>query len=119
MCLMQVNPYKYWSRDDLYNHLRLQSDEYGFDNDILLRAVFDESWNPKFEYNGCNLVQDGIHPFYPCFIHDWRWICFDYSKKWDEEFRLNLIKFGYSRTRARMYYLGVRLGWLFYYKWIK
>ena len=116
---MQVSPYKYWTREELYQHLLLQCEEYGFDKEFLYLAVFDESWNPKFEYNGCNFVQDGIHPFYPCFIHDWRWLCFDYKKKWDEDFKDNLIKFGYSRTRASMYYIGVRCGWLFYYKWKK
>lgn len=111
--------YKFWTRDQLFGLMKSQAEKHDFNVNILRLAVYDESWDPVHEFNGCNFVQDDFHPFIPCFIHDWRWICFDYNIKWDWEFHDNLRKFGYSKFKAELFYIAVRCGWLFYYKWKK
>ena len=116
---MPKEVYKYWDRDDLYLHLSKQAIDYGINLDLVRVAVYDNEWNPIADYNGCNAVQDTHHPDIACFIHDWRWIAHPYRKAWDIEFRDNLIKIGFSKFRAYCYYFAVRLGWLFYYKWVK
>ncbi len=112
-------PYKYWTKIQLFDHLRVQCFVYGYNVELLEEAIESNAWNPVKDYNGCNVVQDDLHPFYPCFIHDWRWITFDYEKTWDIEFKRNLLKFGYSVLKSEVYYIMVRCGWLFYYKWVK
>ncbi len=112
-------PYKYWTKKDLENHLRAQALEHGIDTSLVISAVYDKRWNPIKDYNGCNFVQDNLHPFLPCFIHDWRWVCMDYKKWFDLEFRDNLIKFGFKKWKAELYYIMVRCGWLFYYRFKK
>ena len=103
-------PYKYWSNQQLFTHLIKQCDEYGFDKPAVLDAISDTNWNPSEDYNGCNVVQDDLHPFYPCFIHDYRWITEGRTNSADKEFRNNLLKFGYSTFKATIYYLAVRVG---------
>lgn len=112
-------PYKYWTRSELFKHLEEQAVRKGINVPMVKRAVYSDDWNPLEDYNGCNFVQDDLHPFLPCFIHDWRWICFEYHKKFDWEFEENLIKFGYPSWKANLYYIMVRLGWIFYYQFKK
>ena len=119
---MSKTPYIFWNRNQLFNHLKAQLEYYSLlDADmysLLKNAVFDERWNPSEQFNGCNLVQDDLHPFFPCFIHDWRWITNQDAKEADYEFYYHLKKFKVNEVRARLYYIGVRLGYLCYYKWI-
>ena len=113
--LMAKNtPYKNWTRNQLFEHFEKQCIEYGIDIGLTHKAVFENSWNPLLDFNGCNFVQDNLHPFLPCFIHDWRWVCFDYSNKWDLEFRDNLRKFGYSKFKSTIYYFAVRIGSVYF-----
>ena len=114
-------PYKYWNRSQLFEHLKAQLDDKRLlDADtfeLLEKAVYDDKWNPSEQYNGCNVVQDDLHPFFPCFIHDWRWITNQNTKEADYEFYYHLKQMGYTEAKARLYYIAVRLGWIFYYKW--
>lgn len=106
--------YKYWNRKELFEHLEKQAIEFNVDIDLVKEAVFSEAWNPVKDFNGCNVVQDDFHPFLPCFIHDFRWIVYGRKNKYDIEFRNNLLKFGYSTFKAVCFYLGVRLGSVFF-----
>lgn len=116
-------PYRYWSRNDLFWHLRTQAvDFHNCDGEMLYTikaACYDERWNPSEEFNGCNIVQDDLHPFLPCFLHDWRWITNQNALDSDLEFKHNLVKFGYPKWKANLYFWAVRIGYLCYYKWKK
>jgi len=107
-------PYINWTREQLFEHLEVQCKEYDYDLTALFTSVYDKRWIPSEDYNGCNVVQDDIHPFYPCFIHDYRWIIEGRTNNADIEFRNNLRKFGYSRIKALIYYCAVRVGSVFF-----
>lgn len=112
-------PYKYWSRKQLYSLLLNQAIEFKISPKQLYNSVYDESWNPMLQFNGCNLVQDDYHPFLPCFIHDYRWVVEGGGIESDREFKNNLIKAGFTKLRANMFFVAVRLGWILYFKWTK
>ena len=112
-------PYKFWSRDELYKHLIAQHNDYPKANlkQPIRDAVYDDNWDPKYEYNGCSVVQDPIHPFAPCFLHDYSWVVLqgtpeDY-KRYDKEFYERLKIFGMRDWKAKCWYIGVRIGWFF------
>lgn len=113
-------PYKYWSRNDLYWKLKEQAGEHYCNDDqmeyIIKSACYDERWTPAKDFNGCNIVQDDLHPFLPCFLHDWRWVTNQNALEADLEFKHNLMKFGYSPLKAQLYFWAVRLGYLFYFQ---
>ena len=113
------HPYKYWTRDYLYEFLLPQCIDFDVSTSLVKLAVYDERWNPRYDFNGCTLVQDEYHPFLPCFIHDWRWITGQGGLDSDIEFKINLVKAGFTELKAWKYFIGVRLGWMFYYKWTK
>jgi hypothetical protein len=117
---MAKTPYRFWSRNDLFWKLKQQAGEYYCNDDImeftLKNACYDTRWNPAKDYNGCNIIQDDLHPFLPCFLHDWRWITRQNAKEADLEFKNNLVKFGYKRWKANLYFWAVRIGYLFYYQ---
>jgi len=83
----------------------------------LMHACYDILWTPKFDFNGCNVVQDKDHPCAACFLHDYDWIVNGGGNKYDVYFRQNLIMTGHSKPVAWAMYFGVRIGWMFYYKW--
>ena len=113
-------PYKFWTKTDLHLHLKHQAHVYKFEDlDYIKKAVYSRRWNPIYEYNGCNVVQDELHPFLPCFLHDYEWVVNNGGNKVDLEFRNNLRIFGFSKMKSNLYYFMVRLGWIFYYKWVK
>jgi hypothetical protein len=115
-----MKPYKFWDRDQLYAHLIKQALFYGYteyDIDVIRKIVYDSRWNPSEDFNGCNVVQDHLHPFLPCFIHDYRWVVSGGGVWTDEEFHANLIKCRVSRVRAILYFVSVRIGWVLFYKW--
>lgn len=117
MIEMGKHPYKYWDRDELYSHLKRQAtaNKY-FDYKTIRYAVYDTRWNPMLEFNGCNVVQDDLHPFLPCFLHDYRWVVKGGGKKTDIQFYNSLIKFGVPKWKAKLYYYRVRIGWNLYFK---
>ena len=115
------HPYKHWTKENLYWHLVTQAGEYYANNDvmqyIIKQAVYDTRWNPLLGFNGCTMVQDDLHPFLPCFIHDWRWVTRQDITMSNIEFKENLLKFGYPYWKAQLYYIGVNLGYYFYFKY--
>jgi hypothetical protein len=115
-------PYRFWTRDQLYAHLLTQALNFSYDEKFIDRLhdiVYDERWDPSKDFNGCNVVQDHYHPFLPCFIHDYRWVVEEGGLASDREFYWNLIKCGVNKTIAILYFEGVRLGWVLFFKWKK
>jgi hypothetical protein len=116
---MFQQPYKYWQRHELFEMLVRQSEGKGFKAEDIHRMVCDTRWDPLKDFDGCTLVSDHLQPFLPCFIHDYRWYVEGGGKHTDIEFRENLLKFGFPVWKAHMYYLGVRAGWILWFKWTK
>jgi hypothetical protein len=117
-----MKPYTFWDRDQLFSMLIDQALWFQYDEkylDFIRTTVYDERWNPSEDYNGCNIVQDNLHPFLPCFVHDWRWITKSDALEADKEFKENLIKCGFKKWKAHLYYVAVRIGWHLFYKWKK
>ena len=114
---MNKLPYTYWTRELLHQFLEQQAVDFGVDQFLLKTACYDDNWNPIVDFNGCTLVQDTYHPFIACFLHDWRWITGQGGFNSDMEFKVNLEKAGFSKAKAFRWFLAVRIGWLFYYKW--
>jgi hypothetical protein len=114
-------PYYFWTRQELFKHCERQCEKYGCSDLIaeFKEIIFDERWNPIEEYNGCNLIQDKHHPYPPCLKHDFDWLVLGGGYKTDVEFRLNLKRFGTSKKKSVLMFLGVRAGWFFYFKWEK
>ena len=116
---MNLKPYKNWTREELYHHCMKQALEFGFDPIEIKATIFDKRWNPSQDFNGCNLVQDIYHPFYACLKHDFDWIVGEGGIEADRTFYNNLKKSGMNGLKARCWFLGVRIGWLSFYKWVK
>jgi len=119
--MKDYKPYKFWTREELFNHCEKQCIEYGGEDLIseLKKIIFDTRWNPMDDYNGCNVIQDKHHPYPPCLIHDFRWLVEGGGICTDREFRRNLKIFKTPKTISVLMFIGVRIGWLFYYKWKK
>ena len=117
---MKDSPYQYgWTRQLFHEFLINQAVNFGINSFTVKEACYDQRWNPVIEFNGCNLVQDKLHPFLPCFLHDWRWVTGQGGYKSDVEFYNNLRKAGMPKFEATSWFVAVRIGWLFYYKWKK
>ena len=114
---MSKQPYKYWNRGQMLEHLIPQCIDFDISTFLVKEICYDSRWNPKRDFNGCSVVQDELHPFVPCFIHDYRWVVGEGGLRSDIEFRRNLILAGFSKFKAYKYFIAVRIGWLFYYKW--
>ena len=114
---MNVKPYINWTRDELYTHFLKQSLAKGYDLSEIRTAVYSDGWDPMTEYNGCTMVQDPIHPFWPCFKHDYNWIVGGGGIEADREFYEDLKAAGFLNIEARIWFLGVRIGWVLWYKW--
>lgn len=115
-------PYINWTRQELYEHLTRQLKGIGLFEaykHTLYLACFDTRWNPMQDFDGCTFVQDDLHPFYPCFMHDYRCIVLGWSNEYDLKFRADLIKFGFPKWKANMYYLVVRMAFYTYYQFKK
>ncbi len=114
---MSKLPYTYWTRQLLHQFLIEQAVDFKIDCFLVKTACYDERWNPRYDFNGCTLIQDTYHPFIACFLHDWRWMTGQGGIKSDLEFKINLEKAGFSKYKAFRWFLAVRIGWLGYYKW--
>ena len=116
---MSKQPYKYWSRDLLYEFLLKQCLDFGINTFEVNQICYSDKWNPIEDFNGCTLVQDELHPFLPCFIHDYRWIIGEGGLDSNLEFKINLEKAGFTKSKATLYFIGVTVGWILWYKWKK
>ena len=116
---MPKNPYKYWTREQLFYQLSKQAIDFDIDLKLVDKICYSKEWNPIEDFNGCNCVQDELHPFLPCFIHDFFVSIGGAGVENNKLFRTNLLKAGFSKSKAQTYYIGIQLGWFFYYKWTK
>jgi len=109
-------PYKYWTLTDLQMKLfdQVRIFGYKYTNTEITQMVHSKKWVANMDFNGCNVVQDDLHPFLPCFIHDYRWMTDGRTTKADKEFRSNLLTYGYSTFKAQMYYFAVRVGSVYF-----
>ena len=112
-------PYKYWTRKRFEEHFLEQSKDYPIDVNKMMMMIYDKKWNPIIDYNGCNVVQDKFHPFYPCFEHDYEWFVNGGGKKYDVQFNKRLLEFDVAEYVAKLMYYGVRIGWCLWIKWKK
>lgn len=117
--MSKLQPYKHWTRDEFYLHFMKQARIYGYDPIEIKEMVYDKRWNPALDFNGCNLVQDILHPFYACGKHDYDWIVGTGGLKADKVFYNNLKKAGMNNFKSRYWFYGVRMGWLLWFKWKK
>jgi len=120
--MSKPQPYQHWTRDQMFDHLRSQAEMYGYDNDeieTIKAMVFHDEWNPMLEFDGCTAVSDVLHPFLPCFKHDFNWRVFGGGKWADVEFKSDLIRCGVKPFKAWRWYTGVRVAWNLYFKWKK
>jgi len=82
--------------------------EEGFNNPL---------WDSKTDFNGCNLVQDVLHPSVACYVHDYLINC-GMGGFLCDEIALNLwIMEGLKPSRAKRRWFAVRVAWLTYLKW--
>lgn len=107
---MTKHPYKYWDLYQLNKHLVKQALEFDIDVKYVKEAVFSKEWIPQIDFDGCTIVQDDLHPFLPCFLHDYE--CYIYGNRMQNHinFRNNLIKAGFSKFKAQKYFIGVVAG---------
>lgn len=119
--MKDYKPYKYWTREKLLNHVAEQCEGIGRADLVTMFGdiIFDTRWNPLEDYNGCNVIQDRLHPYPPCLKHDFDWLVNGGGIKYDKEFMELCKAFGDSKYKAKLNFIGVRVGWLFYYKWKK
>lgn len=119
--MKDYKPYQNWTRKKMYENIVDSCIKTG--NDDLIahygNIVFDPRWNPIEDYNGCNLIQDRLHIFPPCFEHDFYWFVLGGGIEYDRKFRDRCIQFGSSKFEAKRNFIGVRIGWIFYNKWDK
>jgi hypothetical protein len=117
---MRKQPYLLWTRDDFWLHLQKQAAAYGMSETEqfeIKQMVYDMRWHPRTDYDGCTFIQDAMHPFVPCFIHDYRCIVQGWANKWDVEFYHNNVRFGLTRLWSGTQYLVIRCAYYLYYKW--
>jgi hypothetical protein len=115
--MSKLQPYKYWTREELYLHCTKQVGPYNFSILEMKEVIYDKRWDPVKEFNGCTLVQDPLHPFWPCVRHDYDWVVGNGGIEADRRFYNNLKQAGMLSFKARMWFIGVRLGWVLWYKW--
>jgi hypothetical protein len=114
-------PYTFWTKAELATHLKnlVFKLDMGKEVNVLIEeAMTSNLWNPTMDYDGCSFVQDVYHPCVSCFIHDYLWRTGQGGKKSDEIFYYLMLEEGIYKNRAKRRWLAVRIGWVFYYKWI-
>lgn len=116
-----MKPYQFWTREQLFEHCVVQCQWYKCEDMIPVfeSVIFDERWDPIVDYNGCNVIEDRLHPYPPCLKHDFDWLVLGGGIAYDIDFRKNLKKFGESPNMTVVMFVGVRIGWLCWYKWDK
>lgn len=124
---MSLQPYRTWTRLQLSEHIDAvidyydpnNTDEYEQLRKDAKRACYSEQWNPLLDYNGCNAVPDPHHPYPPCLIHDFDWVVKGGGKKYDKKFEYYNTLCGMKSSKAKRWFIGVRAGWLSFFKWKK
>ena len=114
-------PYKNYNRGQLYDLIEMQCNAAGMEHYLprCMQACYDKRWLPQVDFNGCSVVQDELHPYPPCFLHDYAYVVHGGGPDADKQFYVDLIDWGMKPSKAMRWYIGVRIGWLFYFKWRK
>jgi len=118
---MNYTPYINWTKSDFATHIKMLANKFDLRlpiKKLIEKALLDEGWEPIKDYDGCTLVQDLYHPCLSCFVHDYLWKSGQGGKDADSLFFWLMTKEGLSKNKAKRRYLGVRLYWLFWSKWI-
>jgi hypothetical protein len=89
--------------------------------DCLKEALYSTEWdftNPD-HYDGCTGVDELHYNAYPpdCLIHDFHWKTGRGGIVADSIFKDIMKAMGRSNRIIKKRYKGVRLGWMFFYKW--
>lgn len=113
--MKRQQPYRFWSKNELIDHLERQSNHFGITYPIAV-AVYDGRWNPLLDFDGCTLISDKYQPFLPCFIHDYEWITGANKFQADKDFRRNLLKCGVPLWKANLKFIAVRIAALTLYR---
>jgi len=112
-------PFNDWERDDFKYRFEKQCDQYKAPEwlvQLYFTACYDDSWNPKLDFDGCTTIQDLKQPCGPCFVHDWMWKTGQGGKVSDKLFYHILIATGCAKWKAKLMYCLVRIGWAIKYK---
>lgn len=119
--MKNYQPYKTWTRDRIFENIKETCIQTGNEDCIeeYRMITYDERWDPIKNYNGCNVIQDRLHIFPACYKHDWNWMVNGGGIETDREFRRDCIKFGSTPCEARKNFIGVRIGWIIWFKWDK
>lgn len=114
-------PYKFWTKTQLKTHLSKLINAFNLDKTIkalVEKAILSENWDVTLDYDGCSIVQDLYHPCLSCFIHDYLWKSGQGGKESDELFYYLMLAEGTDLARAKRRWFFVRVGWIFYYRWV-
>lgn len=84
---------------------------------LVIKAVYDQRWNPSIHFDGCTFIQDNHHPCLWCFVHDYLWITGQGGIDSDKLMRYLAIEMGTSRFKANIMYFVVRVAWLIHFKY--
>ena len=125
----RYSPYSNWSISEFQSHLERQavnmSHEYGEEyfgmlydciNDVV--SVSDD-WDVLNDYDGCSFVQDNKHPDIACSFHDCMWLTGQGGYISDKLFLYMMRESGYSWTKRNFRFALVRIGWVFWYQFIR
>lgn len=117
-------PYQYWTKDELkkklIDHINKINPPKTFKNHwitLVHDACNSYEWDVISQYNGCTIVQDLIHPCPACFCHDFMWISGHGGKVSDYIFKELMLAEGMKKCKAKRRFIGVRVGWFFWFKW--
>ena len=118
--MKNYQPYQFWTKSQLADHLKKMSQELDLDKEIRIlieAAIGDLRWNPIKDFDGCSAVEDLYHPSLSCFIHDYLWKTGQGGREADRLFYLLMLVEKTHKAKARRRWLGVRVAWFAYFKW--
>lgn len=100
----------------LYDQIKL----YNFNEDVkalVNKAIYDKSWIPALQYDGCSFIQDTHHPCLWCYVHDYLWKTGQGGIESDKIMKFMALTMKRPKKVVYLFYWGVRIGWLFYFKY--
>lgn len=119
--MSKYRPYKFWTKSQLGSHLTNLSHAFNLGQKIrtlIEEALTSDKWDATMDYDGCSVVQDQYHPCISCFLHDYLWRTGQGGKESDELFYYLMLEEGTVPARAKRRWFFVRVGWIFYYRWV-
>ena len=86
----------------------------------ILEALDSPKWDWFKDCDGCTCVSEDFWPtkyFPPCLRHDFDWQTGGNVYAANARFYRLSRRYGFTRVRAAIRWLGVTLGWLAFFKW--